>query len=540
MPGTEGRRRHARPPDNPDFEGALATAPIEVLREVLRDMRGRLPRAERVRLEDALVRRVATARPSFRPSAPRPGLVDEARSFVAAALEEAYIEPAAVERLLSEAVGASLAGHPEVARGVYEALLEPLASLEIDLGQHEHLAEVLSLDLDACVAHYLAAVYRTAPPEARAAELGDASWAATDVAALDRPLAAMEAALGAPLPDLDAFLPAWIDALSRRPVLPDGEPAPHERWLQEALLRRGGLAALAAHARETRRDDDLRAWVDEVAARGDAGATLDAAREAATLAPTAEARAHALDDAARAARALEDPTLPTLLEEAWRAHPTLTRLSRWLVSPPTDPAAVRRRASGARETQPSDRSRSDALLSVLAGDLEEAARLLADAAPLGWARESHPGHLLFPTFAWLLGGGASGAVRNSVLRRLLSPMRSGSDRAVEAPTPAQQDALPSPTPVDVYQAAGLDGRPIPGAARGAMLAAMRAAAERRTRALLDGRHTRHYPHAAALVACCVDLDDAEAGARWVEALRAVWPAEASFEGELARALATRA
>ena len=44
------------------------------------------------------------------------------------------------------------------------------------------------------------------------------------------------------------------------------------------------------------------------------------------------------------------------------------------------------------------------LLHVVYGDFAPATALLAQANGVGWSFAEHPGHLLFPTFTWLLGG----------------------------------------------------------------------------------------------------------------------------------------
>jgi hypothetical protein len=63
---------------------------------------------------------------------------------------------------------AFLAGGHGSARAVFEAILPPIASADIDLGQHELVEEVLGVDARACVAQYVAVVYTTTPLRNRA------------------------------------------------------------------------------------------------------------------------------------------------------------------------------------------------------------------------------------------------------------------------------------------------------------------------------------------------------------------------------------
>src|SRR5439155_805243 len=48
---------------------------------------------------------------------------------------------------------------------------------------------------------------------------------------------------------------------------------------------------------------------------------------------------------------------------------------------------------------------------LLAGHLEGAASLLARAPGLGWSRDDHLGHVLFPALSWALGGEPPGLLR---------------------------------------------------------------------------------------------------------------------------------
>lgn len=95
------------------------------------------------------------------------------------------------------------------------------------------------------------------------------------------------------------------------------------------------------------------------------------------------------------------------LERAWREAPSMLRLRRWLGSSGSK-AVLARRSAKALEVCASKAQRQRALLGVLLGDHESAAKLLGAGPGLGWFDSEHPGHLLFPLFQQLLGGAPLG------------------------------------------------------------------------------------------------------------------------------------
>jgi hypothetical protein len=62
---------------------------------------------------------------------------------------------------VGEVRGAARADHAS-ARAIFEAILPPIESVDIDLGQHELVEEVLRVDVPACVAQYAANATRGA------------------------------------------------------------------------------------------------------------------------------------------------------------------------------------------------------------------------------------------------------------------------------------------------------------------------------------------------------------------------------------------
>src|SRR5262249_56134937 len=113
---------------------------------------------QRTRIIDSLFARAARGHAGWKPNHPSSRAVDDARSFADAARQLGYADPGDVTEHLRLASKAFLAGDHSSARAVFEALLIPISTADIDLGQHELVDDVLSVDVHACVAQYVTSV----------------------------------------------------------------------------------------------------------------------------------------------------------------------------------------------------------------------------------------------------------------------------------------------------------------------------------------------------------------------------------------------
>ena len=236
----------------------------------------------------------------------------------------------------------------------------------------------------------------------------------------------------------------------------------------------------------------------------------------------------------------EAPQAPRNRINSRLGAPSLLRLARWLFAGEPSTSALRRRAATALATSPTKAPRIRALLHVLLGEIEPAAKLLSEAPGLGWSRSDHPGHILFPGFSWLLGGSATGSVCEELAQPLHQPLDDGDSGSL--PSDVEGDGgprLPQPSVLDLMRRADVMARLTRGD-RIAMLTAMKAAAVRRTDGVLAEKRRRHYGHAAALIACCVELEDGSgapgAASRWADELRAKTSRLPAFQDELRAAL----
>ncbi len=156
------------------------------LRAFVRGVLDDLDPDARTAVGDALIARAVKGRAGWKPSRPAQRIVDDATSFAEAARVVGYADPADVSEHLRLGGKAFLAGDHATARGVFEALLPPIAVVDIDLGQHELVGEVLGIDAHTCVAQYVTSVYATTPLKQRADALLDAMEQANGVSSLLR------------------------------------------------------------------------------------------------------------------------------------------------------------------------------------------------------------------------------------------------------------------------------------------------------------------------------------------------------------------
>ncbi len=511
----------------PKVSAALEALGAEELRAFVLDMLASLDEAPRARIVDALVRRAASSS-SWRPGAPRAEVVDQVQGFVASSRRTGRAEPERVDEILRKGVEASLASDHQAARAILGAMLVPLAKSEFDLGQEEMIEEVLSIDLEDCVARYVAAVYITTPLPERAGELLGAMDSVGELAYWTVPIASMERVIPGPLPDLDAFLPSWITRLEAEAKGPDSRESEGDRWLREAVTRKEGTPGLERIARTTKHPEAVQAWCNAVMAEGDWARSLRVHEDAATLVPDRMWHGGFLDGAALSAQLLGRKDLVKKLEAAWLGAPTLARLLRWLLAGEPSAAALRKRAAGALRTCPTKSSRIVGVLHVIVGDIQEAASLLEKAPGLGWSSGSHPGHILFPTFAWLLGGSPAGSAREQLTRGILGPTDTEMDfglgyldgQSFIKKGGKDWPELDRPRIVSALQQAGVTLE-LATADGASALSAMRAAAAHRVEAAAFGKRRSCYQHAALLVACCVELEgnNSLASSAWARALQ---------------------
>jgi hypothetical protein len=530
-----GLRRY----DDPDLQGALDAMTAEELRSFVRDALEQLDDEPRGELVDRLIARASKGSSRWRPSGPSREIIDEVTRFAKAARLIGQANPEEVDAYLRQGTKAFLAGDHATARGVFEALLPPVADCEIDLGQHELVDEVLTVNEHECAVQYVTCVYTTTPMKNRAEALCQAINVLEGVTSLWEPLAEMERAAGGPLAELGDFLPRWVRYLEQRLSSKSEWEGDHDRWLREAVLRLEGVKGVERIARKTKKPEALDAWCAALADQGEWAEALRAYDDAAEMTGKSDWRGVFLDGAAFAAQQLGRRDATKRLEAAWLGAPSLERLLRRLGAGNPAAATLSKRITSALKHCPVKAARQRSLLHFLNGDAPAAAKLLAKAPGLGWSSEDHPGHVLFPAFANLLAGGRRARLSSELFSRLRDAPRDPFDLDWDSCNRTKPN-LATPSIAALIELAR-PGANIDSRGSASMLEAMQSAATKRVAGILGNKRRRHYDHAATLVACCLELapfvGKQEVVSDWVASLRKQYSRFYAFQAELKSALA---
>ena len=170
-----------------------------------------------------------------------------------------------------------------------------------------------------------------------------------------------------------------------------------------------------------------------------------------------------------------------------------------------------------------------ALLHLVRGEFQAAAELLATAPGLGWSGRGHPGHLLFPLFCRMVGGGEaqprSGAEEHA---------HRGLDWEEVDRQHGEQDGptVPAASPEEILETAGAAGACLSGKERRAVIQALRSAAENRVAGVTEMKRRKYYRHAAQLVADCVAVDPSRETRSWAADVRADYRRFSALQREL--------
>ena len=504
-------------PDSSNIHAALAAMDANELRDIIRDVLLELDDRAHGRVVGRIIERATRNASGWTPPRPSDDAVARVISFAEAAKRVGYADPSDVDDYLQQGANAFLSKDYTAAQQIFRALLLPISEVEIDLGQHEMVDEVLGTDVDKCAAQYVVSTYMVAEPAQRVQTVRAAITEMSGIGHFWEPLRELEKVAVEPLPELDDFLPRWrvlIEDNAKTERRNDWD-TDQDRWLREVVQRMEGADGLAKVARSTKRSDDLRAWCRLLVESRAWKAALAAYDEAAEIVTDKDySRGEFLDGAALAAQELGRKNLPARLERAWREAPSMLRLRRWLGSAGSK-RVVRRRAAQALDGCPKKAHRQRAFLHVLVGDHSSAAKLLATAPGLGWSNDEHPGHLLFPLFEQLLGGKSPGTSPDTTH---FSGRGMNIDELEWMSADTDEPRLAAPTVHEIIEVAGV-GQPLQVGDRDTVLLAMRKAAEKRLTGVTDKKRRRYYAHAAQLVAACSDVVQAPDTRQWVADIR---------------------
>jgi len=234
-----------------------------------------------------------------------------------------------MDDLFAAAADAFLAGDLALAKDAYGRLLGAF-DLDQEVGTFcgsENASDMVATDVLEAVARYLRAVYETTPLPERAEELYD-RYADRCHLAPGTSLHTIAGTRRSGLPDLDDFLPAWIDVLTEETS--GYQARDRQRLLTEATVWHAGTDGLATVARRPgdHQPTAYLDWIDALTGDGRIADAAAAAREAMTSTNwPSERSAEVADRLGTLSTRLSDPQAALDAHRtAWRTHPNRDRL----------------------------------------------------------------------------------------------------------------------------------------------------------------------------------------------------------------------
>lgn len=415
-----GRQSHPGPQGLKEFltvlESRLVALPAEQLRAVLIGHAERLAARDRVAFLAIFPTTTSAPGGSGLPVPDAGALLADIDAFVERVRSGAYFEgwgwdddlheerawgdeswAGEMDDLFAGAADAFLAGDLDLARNAYGRLLDAFR-LDEEVGMFcgsASASDMVDADVTEAVARYLRAIYETTPQPERAEVLYRRY---TDLCHLAPTLnlQAIADTRRGELPDLERFLPGWIEILTEHT---GGFWArDRQRLLTEATVWHAGTDGLADVARRPgdHQPTAYLDWIDALTRDGRLAEAAAAAREALAVGCPAERAAEAADRLATLSQRLDDSAgALDATRTAWRTHPTRPRLLALVAAAQTtDALDATLSAETDRGGAAPDRLTCELLL--VAGRVDAATDRLAESDPLGWSRPTHPGPVVWP------------------------------------------------------------------------------------------------------------------------------------------------
>ncbi|WP_238010354.1 hypothetical protein KZZ52_53790 [Dactylosporangium sp. AC04546] len=451
-----------------------------------------------------------------------------------------------MDELFAVAADAFLDGDLALARDAYGRLLGAF-DLDQEVGTFcgpSIPSDMVATDVPEAVARYLRAVCETTPLSERAEELYD-RYADLGHLAPATSLHTIADTRRSGLPDLDDFLPAWIEVLTEHT---SGSWArDRQRLLTEATVWHAGTDGLATVARRPgdHQPTAYLDWIDALTHDGRLDDAAAAAREAMTITGLpAERSAEVADRLGDLTARLGDRAAALdARRTAWRTHRTRSRLLTLVVA--TDAAGQR---IGTLEAEADlvlaapDRLGCELLL--LADRIDAAATALVASDPLGWSSPGHPGPVVWPFLLAAAVAPVVPAAETQLGRQFAAIDTADRWHGYSSLDRHDSDAdRPSPAPPRLSSLLAFHIADRPGSAqqRQQWLDAARSVADRRIDAVVGNKHRGAYQRVAALGVAYAEAlalaADQAAGAAFITATRSRHPRHVAFRDELDRATA---
>lgn len=453
---------------------------------------------------------------------------------------------AEMDDLFAAAADAFLAGDLALAKDAYGRLLDAF-DLDQEVGTFcgsESASDMVGTDVPEAVARYLRALYETTPLPERAEELYD-RYADLCSLAPGTSLHTIAGTRRSGPPELDEFLPAWIEVLT-------GETSgfwarDRQRLLTEATVWHAGTDGLATVARRPgdHQPTAYLDWIDALAGDDRIADAAAAAREAMTSTGwPAERSAEVADRLGTLSTRLDDPQAALAAHRtAWRTHPNRDRLLTLVAA--ADAAGQRAGVLAAEaDLVAATPDRLGCELLLLADRTDTAATALAVSDPLGWSNPDHPGPVVWP---YLLAAAVASAVpaADTQLGQQFAAIDTAGhwygDTAVDLPDDESGEPSVAPARLSVLLARHIADHPGSPRQRRQWLDAARSVVDQRVDAVVSNKHRGAYRRVAVLAVAYAEAlilaGDQAAGAAFVTGTRGRYPRHVAFRDELDRATA---
>jgi hypothetical protein len=466
------------------------------------------------------------------------------------------------DALFAAAGEAFVSGRLSLARQAYRRLLDLFAPAHQG-GSGLHAWKLETTNVGEAVARYLRAVYETTPLGERGATLSQEYRKYTALGGRVS-LRDIATARQGGLPDLEMFLPAWIDALLAEAA--GLSPGHRQRLLAEATVLGQGVDGLADLARRpgAHQARTYLAWIDALAEAGRVGDAAGAAREALTLdnAPAA-LLARAADRLADLATRRGDPAATVDARcRAWRIDPTRQRLLALVAAGEAAGTLAQTLAAEARHAVSAVSAAAGAAgadrltceLLLLAGEVDAAAAALTRAARREWSAPTHPGPVVLPCLLVAATAAAPPPAEQTHLGQAfaeididlrepvyLDPDLADADDAEDAW--GADDQPPSPAaPLTPLLARRVIANASTEEQRQRWLAIARTAVEERVDFIARTKRRSAYAEVASLVIACAEAlaSTGADGRGYAASMRKKYPRHVAFRAELDKAVGTSA
>lgn len=437
-------------------------------------------------------------------------------------------------------------GNYQLAADGYRKLLNAFY-LEEETGHFcgpDFAENMVDTDVEEAKSRHLRSVYNTTPtekrPECLFTELDELYYIGNSQIGLKE----VREAEAEDLPDIEGFLPEWIDFLKEKATA-KRSPANklRENLLRKAVEMADGVEGLSRLAREKGdvQPDAYHRWVTRLVEEDDIPGAIEAAQEGVEAIVEGREKAKLADYLAQmAADSGETDLVLESRRTAFSHDPSACRLvACWSACKDMDEEVEPFMADLLVNCQSEMEHSADRLMAMVelaAGKYDAAVARLEEAEALGWSRREHPGYAVFP-FLLLAGADLQDVPAPSCMNQMVEQLESlqTSFMPPHYPYPDIRDPLANTTYRDVLLDS-LARHTIDEDDQGKYVTLAREVAWERMAAIVSNQHRGAYERASCILVSVAEavslMEDAESGMELPLRAREKFPRHSAFRREL--------